>query len=187
MTLVFDCETTGLLKDPKSRPIQLGWVLLDMEGREHTSKEYLLKTVTEVPLESTKVHGITTETLLKNGVSPKDPLQEFLDVTKEVIQGGGCIVAHNSAFDVEMLRRACVDRSVEYTLGVKDVFCTMSQSTLQCKLEPFRYGTFKWPRLTELADILGIKYDSSTLHGALADTRLTAQAYLAGRKSGWWV
>jgi len=186
MTLVFDCETTGLLKDEKSRPIQLGWVVLDGEGVELEAHQILLRTVSEVPLEATKIHRITTEQLMADGVKPRPALELFIFAATEVLRNGGCIVAHNAAFDVEMLRRACVDCHLEYTLDAKDVLCTMKRSTALCKCEPFRYGSYKWPKLVELADRLGIEYDASLLHGALADTRLTAKAYLAGKAQNWW-
>ena len=186
MTLVFDTETSGLLKDQKARPIQLGWVVLDRGGVELDAHEVLLKTVSEVPIAATNIHRISTEKLMVDGVQPRPALELFLCAANEVLGNGGCIVAHNAAFDVEMLRRACVDCQLEYTLDAKDVLCTMKRSTALCKCEPFRYGTYKWPKLIELADRLGIEYDASLLHGALADTRLTAKAYLAGKAQNWW-
>ena len=75
--LVFDCETTGLLKDVAARPIQLAWVILNSDGVEVMAHEALLKSVTDVPVESTAIHGITTEILEAKGVDPSPEIERF--------------------------------------------------------------------------------------------------------------
>ena len=183
--LAFDCETTGLLRTTSSRPIQLGWVVLDAEGRETEAREVLLKTVEVVPPESSKIHKITTERLRSDGVDPAPALDEFLLAARQVLAAGGLLVAHNAAFDVEMVRRACADCGLQ-SIRTNDVFCTMTHSTARCELPPFRYGAYKYPKLSELAESLELDYDAAALHGALADARLTTRAYLKGVERMWF-
>ena len=161
--------------------------MLDAEGRETEAREVLLKTVEVVPPESTKIHKITTERLRSDGVDPAPALAEFLLAARQVLAAGGLLVAHNAAFDVAMVRRACADCGLRQdAIRPNDVFCTMTHSTAKCELPPFRYGSFKWPKLTELAESLELDYDAAALHGALADARLTARAYLKGVEWMWW-
>ena len=188
-TLVFDCETTGFLSSPEARPIQLGWVVLDDTGKEQEAHEFLMKTVDNIPAKATEIHGIDTKTLLEKGLDPKNILITFGVATDRIQKGGGRIVAHNADFDVNMLRRVYRDYDIEQYMNVSNanVFCTMKESTAWCKLRPIRYNKYKWPKLQELADTLGIEYDLSALHGARADARLTGRAYMAGVESKWWV
>jgi len=184
-TLVFDCETTGL--DSSARPIQLGWVILNDEGVEEEAHEYLMKTVTDVPVAASNIHGITTEQLFEQGVDPVTVLNAFGMARSQIRAGGGRLVSHNAVFDVKMLRRVYSDYGIEEgVIQLGEVFCTMRESTARCQLGPRRYNTYKWPKLQELADTLGLEYDVTALHGALADARLTARAYTAGGQRGWW-
>ena len=176
MILVFDTETTGLPCDPAARAIQLGYCLVDETGHEIEANEVLLKTVSKVPLAATRIHAISTEQLHLEGVDPSVGLARF----GELVARATLIVAHNAEFDAELL-----GRDFEWPAGTK-IFCTMQQSTSRCRLLPRIRGNFKWPKLTELADALGLEYEAALLHSALADARLTAKAFTTARALGWW-
>ena len=156
------------------------------EGVEQEAHEYLMKTVADVDAASSIIHGITTEQLFEQGVDPVLVLNAFGLARSTIRARGGRIVSHNAAFDCKMLSRVYSDYGIEGAIQLCDVFCTMRESTARCRLGPRRYNTYKWPRLGELADALGLEYDVTTLHGALADARLTARAYAAGETAGWW-
>lgn len=188
-TLVFDCETTGLMQSLQARPIQLGWIVLNDAGEEQDSYEFLIKTVEHVPIIASAIHKIDTQKLLEYGLNPPDVLKKFGLAIDQIQKVGGRIVAHNADFDVNMLRRVYNDYNIteHMNINIENVFCTMKESTKWCKLPPMKYNTYKWPKLYELANALDIHYDSSILHGAREDARLTGKAYMAGVISGWWV
>ena len=181
--LVFDTETSGL--GAEDRPVELGYIRLDngLETRAHSA---LLKSVTEIHPKASEVNGITMERLLAEGKDPKKELEDFFNVFRQAIEDQGVVLAHNASFDVKMLNRLARDVNIESPLTLSSVFCTMKNSTNQCQLEPFRFGSWKYPKLSELADELNVVYDSSVLHGAIQDCRLTARCYVEAAKKGWW-
>ena len=181
--LVFDTETSGL--GAQDRPIELGYVRME-NGLETMAHSALLKSVTEIHPKASEVNGITVERLLAEGKDPKGELEKFFGVVRQVVRDGGMLVAHNAQFDVRMLNRLANDVSVESPLTLNGVFCTMKRSTEQCQLEPFRFGSFKYPKLSELADCLMVVYDPAVLHGAVQDCRLAARSYIEAQNQGWW-
>ena len=162
-------------KTAHTRPT-LGYCLVDEAWRELEANEVLLKTVSGAPAAAMRIHAISTERLQLEGVEPAAGLARF----GELVARASLIVAHNAEFDAELLGRDFV-----WPAGT-EIFCTMQQSTPRCRLTPHVRGKFKWPKLTELADALGIEYDAKTLHSALADARLAARAFAAATERGWW-
>lgn len=181
--MTFDTETSGL--GSHDRPVELGYIRLD-NGLEILSHSALLKSVEEIHPRAAEINGISMERLAAEGKDPKDELQRFFAVVREVLEDGGVLVAHNAEFDVKMLARLAGDVGLDCPLTKANVFCTMRRSINQCQLEPFRFGSWKYPKLVELANTLGVVYDPTVLHGAVQDCRLTARCYLEAAKQGWW-
>jgi DNA polymerase III epsilon subunit-like protein len=181
--LVFDTETSGL--GASDRPVELGYIRID-NGLETLAHSALLKSVEEIHPKASEVNGITMERLAAEGKDPKGELERFFAVVRDVIKDGGVMVAHNSEFDIKMLARLAGDVGLDCPLTKSNVFCTMRKSTNQCQLPPFRFGSYKYPKLSELADALKVVYDPDVLHGAVQDCRLTARCYLEAVKQGWW-
>lgn len=181
--LVFDTETSGL--GSNDRPVELGYVRVD-NGLETHAHSALLKSVQEIHPRASEINGITMARLNAEGRDPKGELERFFAVAKEVLKGGGVLIAHNAQFDVKMLNRLAKDVGLESPLALSGVFCTMKRSTNQCQLEPFRFGSHKYPKLSELADTLKVAYDPAILHGAVQDCRLTARCYVEAQRQGWW-
>ena len=183
LLLVFDTETSGL--GAHDRPIELGYVRIE-NGLETLAHSALLKSVLEIHPRAAEVNGITMERLAAEGKDPREELEKFFAVVREVVKDGGTVVAHNASFDVRMLKKLANDVGLESPLSSSNVFCTMKSSTNQCQLDPFRYGSWKYPKLSELADTLKVVYDASVLHGAVQDCRLTARCYIEADRQGWW-
>ena len=181
--MVFDTETSGL--GSLDRPVELGYIRID-NGLEILAHSALLKSVEEIDAKASEVNGITMERIAAEGKDPKDELQRFFAVVGEVLEDGGVLVAHNAEFDVKMLARLAGDVGLDCPLTKQNVFCTMRNSINQCQLEPFRFGSWKFPKLSELANTLGVVYDPTVLHGAVQDCRLTARCYLEAQNQGWW-
>jgi len=181
--LIFDTETSGL--GSGDRPIELGYIRMD-NGLETLAHSALLKSVTEIHPRASEVNGITMDRLLAEGKDPKQELEKFFKLVREVVESGGVMVAHNASFDVKMLGRLAEDVGLESPFQQTNVFCTMKKATNQCQLPPFRYGSWKYPKLSEMADTLKVVYDSTVLHGAVQDCRLTARCYAEAQNQGWW-
>ncbi len=184
----FDTETTGLprswnapLRDLDNWPrmVQLAWLLCDDAGNElaHASRIILPQGYT-IPIDAARVHGITTERALAEGIPLADALAEVLPRIEEA----ACAIAHNISFDEKILGAECLRLSLPHPLLKKLCRCTMKESTTYCAL-PGRYGDFKYPNLTELHRKLFSKaFDGA--HDALADVRACKSAFFELRTRG---
>lgn len=188
MYLIVDTETTGLPKDYRAsiqntenwpRLIQLAYQLYD-------EKENLVKEVNHIirpdgfviPLESTKVHGISTESAMAEGTNLVDALDEL----QSDIERADVIVGHNIDFDRRVIDCEYFRLRRYPLLSTKPQFCTMQSSTNLCKLEG-RFG-YKWPALAELHNFLFQEPfgPSQGQHNALQDVKIAARAYFKLRK-----
>ncbi|HET8539141.1 MAG TPA: 3'-5' exonuclease [Anaeromyxobacter sp.] len=96
-----DLETTGL--DPATDEIvSVGWVALTGERIDlSTAGRRLVLPTRAVPEESAVIHAITDDVAAR-GAPPPVVLAELLSAL-----AGRVLVAHNAAFELEFLRRAC--------------------------------------------------------------------------------
>ena len=77
MYLFFDTETTGLPRNWKApvtdlnnwpRMIQIAWILSDNKGNRIESDDFIIKPENfKIPIEASKVHGISTEKAINEG------------------------------------------------------------------------------------------------------------------------
>ena len=183
MFIVFDTETTGLPKnwnapvsdsDNWPRCIQLAWQLHDDNGKLINNKSFLIKPVDyDIPYESEKVHGISTDLAKQDGVDLSDVIDKFLfDLDKAKY-----LVGHNVKFDINIIAAEL------YRLGIVSKFsdlkvidtCTEITANL-CKIKGGRAGKFKYPTLIELYDFLfNDSFDQA--HNASADVEATARSF----------
>ena len=73
-------------------------------------------------------------------------------------------------------------------LDADDVFCTMRHAKRHCGLRD-RRGAPRCPKNAELYALLTDGADAAALgalHDAAVDARITAHAFLEGRRRGWW-
>lgn len=169
--LLFDTETTGMpLKgvpasdSAQARVMQLGAILL--AGDKEVASFYSLLYPDSWPTIHPKAqaaHGISLEDCLATGISQKAALSVFANL----VDAADIVVAHNYAFDYQML-------SIEYDL-LGQVFkpnkhaCTMELMTPIMGLKRLN-GSPKWPNLAEAYKYCtGRELDGA--HDALADVR----------------
>jgi len=183
MFIIFDTETTGLPRDyfaPYSssdnwpRLVQLAWQIHDNSGNLIEAKNYIIKPEGfEIPYETIKVHGISTERAVKFGHNLMEVLQEFnqkLEIYK-------FIVGHNISFDekiigAEMYRK---EVSTEFLEKINQID-TKNSSTEYCAI-PGKGKGFKWPSLSELhLKLFNENFDEA--HNAAADVEATARCFL---------
>ena len=184
----FDTETTGLprnwnapLRDLDNWPrmVQLAWLLCDDAGNEIASANRIVRPQGfAIPLEASRVHGITTDRALAEGIPLADVLAEVLPQ----IQKASCAIAHNVSFDEKILGAECLRMGHPNPLQHVKTRCTMKESTSFCAI-PGRYGDFKFPNLTELHRKLFNKAFSDA-HDALADVRACKSAFYELRLRG---
>lgn len=179
--LIFDTETTGLPKSRKSALLEpniwphivsIAWTILDVDTNKIiTKKSFLVRPGDwNVPLESTKIHGITHEKAERDGVPLADVMEEFLEERYDTI------IAHNLEFDWNVLMNALrwdLGRDTPLTVPGK---CTMKLGADLCKL-PSKFGSmYKPPKLRELYQFAFQRSPvEASLHSALYDTLILTE------------
>lgn len=193
MIIVFDTETSGLPKnwgapvtdgDAWPRMVQLAWQLYRDDGRKIAEHNYIIKPEGyEIPEEVAKIHGITTERALAEGM----PLEWVLMHFHLSVIHAHTLVAHNISFD-QMILGAEFARNgnwvetrfkiVEESQFLKKV-CTMKGSTDFCGIQGSRGK--KWPKLIELHEkLFGNGFEGA--HDALVDVQALAKCYFELKK-----
>lgn len=173
--LVFDTETTGLpikqwglpydVKNPlmfqNARLVSIAW---NFDGK--TTVRLVKPEGFIVPLEATKIHGISNEVALRDGSLLEDVLNEF----ENILKNANLVIAHNLNFD-----KAIIDsemwRLKKQELNWPSEYCTMIQGTV-------KLGLVKWPKLPELYKILsGNSADDELLHTAAYDMEICLKCF----------
>lgn len=183
----FDTETTGLprnwnapLKDLDNWPrmVQLAWLLCDAAGNELAQANRIIRPQGYViPRDAARIHGITTERAMEEGILLADALDEVLPQ----IEKAAVAIAHNVSFDEKILGAECLRLGRPHPLAKKRTCCTMKESTAFCAI-PGRYG-HKYPNLTELHRKLFQKAFHDA-HDAFADVRACKSAFYELRARG---
>ena len=183
MFLIYDTETTGLPKDYNApitdsdnwpRMVQISWQLHDEKGKLLEVKNYIIKPEGyEIPYAVVKVHGITTERALRQGVALSRVLEEF----NQVLNQTQFVVGHNIEFDNHVLGAEFHRKNINTPLFDRKTLDTKNESTEYCALPGGKGGKFKWPKLEELHEkLFGEKFDMA--HNAAADVEATARCFL---------
>jgi DNA polymerase III epsilon subunit-like protein len=172
LTMIFDVETTGLLK--KKQPVseipyitQLCYLVYDEERKEviKTFNKYIvIPEDIEISMLITELTGITKD-ICNSGHPIENVLAEFYSDYAKCVK----FVAHNIEFDhqmikIEMARNDSKLKSPE--INIQDSYivfnsdfipksalcCTMKRTTILCGIWVERWGKLhlKWPTLEEL-------------------------------------
>jgi DNA polymerase-3 subunit epsilon len=164
--IILDTETTGLEAELGHRIIEIGGV--ELVNRRFTGNNFhrYLNPERESEAAALEIHGLTTEFLRDK---PKFPeiAREFLDYVS-----GAQLIIHNSAFDLSFL-----DRELDLAdLKPLAEYCSDVVDTLRMAkdMHPGKKNS-----LDALCERYQIDHSARTLHGALLDAQLLAEAYLA--------
>jgi DNA polymerase-3 subunit alpha len=183
MYLIFDTETTGLPQSWKApltdfnnwpRCVQLAWQIHDIEGKLIEVKNYIIKPDGyDIPFNAEKIHGISTELALKQGIPVSEVLLEFVkDVEKSQF-----VIGHNVGFDNNIIGCELLRKEMPNLLAKFPSIDTKDDATNYCAIAGGRGGGFKWPSLTELhIKLFGEAFAEA--HNASADVEATARCFL---------
>jgi DNA polymerase-3 subunit epsilon len=185
-SLVFDTETTGLVKDklPPEHPdqprlVQLALVQLDDDLNVIQKVSVIVKPDGFViPAQASDVHGITQEKAEKYGL----PIKSVLSVFNQMCLQSVRLVAHNLKFDQLLIRSETARNKVLDRTLAMDVYCTMEESRDLVAIPPTEkmvaagMTQYKNPSLAEAykhftgEDLVGA-------HDAIVDVMATIEVY----------
>ncbi|SEG67716.1 DNA polymerase III subunit alpha [Sphingobacterium lactis] len=183
MFIIFDTETTGLPKrwdapitdtDNWPRCIQIAWQLHDEMGRLVEHQDYLIKPDGfNIPYDSEKIHGISTELAEAEGI----PLTEVLVKFNEALGKAKFVVGQNIGFDLNIMGAEFYRYQVDSPMASMPVLDTCTEITAELlKLPGGRGGRYKLPNLTELHSYLfGVPFAEA--HNATADVEATTRCF----------
>src|SRR5690554_4072607 len=134
MYLIFDTETTGLPKrwdalitdtDNWPRCIQIAWQLHDENGKLIENEDYLIKPDGfNIPFDSERIHGISTELATEQGIS----LEEVLEKFNIALSKAKFVVGQNVGFDLNVMGCEFHRMGVPTDLNEKPVLDTCTRS-----------------------------------------------------------
>ena len=164
--IFLDTETTGLEIRDGNRIIEIGCV--EMVDRKLTGNNYhqYLKVDRDSEEGALAVHGITTEFL-----SDKPYFNEIFTDFINYVQGAELII-HNAPFDMGFLNHELSLASYGAKLETK---CEVSDSLVLAR----QMHSGQRNTLDALCKRYDIKNEHRTLHGALLDSEILADVYLA--------
>lgn len=164
--IVLDTETTGLNARSGDRIIEIGCV--EMVNRRLTGNNFHFYINPERDSDpgALAVHGLTTEFL-----SDKPKFAEIADALCEFVKDAEIII-HNAPFDVGFL-----DAELE-RLG-KPKFGAQVLKVIDTLVQAKELYPGKRNSLDALCERYGVSNAHRTLHGALLDSELLAEVYLA--------
>lgn len=165
--IILDTETTGIAPDQGHGIIEIGCIeLIDREPTGHNFHQYI-KPQRPVEEGAFAVHGISDAFL-----ADKPPFAQVVDELMAYLRGAELII-HNAPFDVgfvdaELKRCAYDPSSITVVCSVIDTL-KMARS-----MHPGQRNN-----LDALCKRYGIDNSGRELHGALLDSELLAEVYLA--------
>lgn len=178
--LFFDTETTGLPKDYKApesnltnwpRMVQLAYLLYDQKIGVISKGNYIIKpNGFDIPLESSRIHGITMDRAFRDGTD----ISVVLDTFNSMLSKADYLVAHNIDFDKKIVGAEYLRKNYKNPIPLKKMICTMSSTTKYCAIEG-KYG-YKWPSLQELHyKIFNNNFEDA--HDASIDVAITFKCF----------
>lgn len=184
--IIFDTETNGKIIDWKMplrndetisnfpRITQLAWQKVNLTSGEIVNEyQSLIQPAGwTVPKEQFFIdNNMSTERCKNEG----KPLREVLPLIIEDLRDSEIVVAHNMSFDINVLGAELI--RLNYKVGKELIkVCTMQETIDMCKL-PGQYGKYKFPKLTELYQILFEKeFDGA--HDAMVDVTACKECFM---------
>ncbi|WP_133648050.1 DNA polymerase III subunit epsilon [Paraburkholderia flava] len=164
--IILDTETTGLNARTGDRIIEIGCVELVNRRLTGNNLHFYVNPERDSDPGALAVHGLTTEFL-----SDKPKFAEIAAPLRDFIAGAELII-HNAPFDIGFL-------DVEFALLGLPPVGTQCGEVIDTLVRAKSMFPGKRNSLDALCDRFGISNAHRTLHGALLDSELLAEVYLA--------
>lgn len=165
--IILDTETTGLSPKEGHRMIEIGCV--EMIERRVTNNDYhqYLQPDRDIDEGAQDVHGITPE-FLADKPRFKDIVDNFMNYVK-----GAELIIHNAPFDVGFINSEL--ERINSSWGRLEDHCTILDTLVMAR------KTYPGQRnsLDALCKRLDVNNSHRELHGALLDSQILADVYLA--------
>jgi DNA polymerase-3 subunit epsilon len=166
--VVLDTETTGMPVTDGHRVIEIGAV--EIIGRRLTGRHFhvYLQPDREIDEGAIAVHGITNEDLIGKPRF-KDIADEFFDFIE-----GAQLVIHNAAFDVGFINAEFAIAGQHHRADIAQHCSVLDSLAMARERHPGQRNS-----LDALCKRYGIDNSGRVLHGALLDSEILADVYLA--------
>lgn len=164
--IVLDTETTGINPKAGNRIIEIGCVELFNRKLTGNNLHFYINPDRDSEEGALAVHGLTTEFL-----SDKPRFHEIVDELRAYIQDAEVII-HNAPFDLGFLNH-------EFSLLKLPSFDSHISNVIDTLVQAKELHPGKRNSLDALCDRYGISNAHRKLHGALLDSELLADVYLA--------
>lgn len=153
--------------------VQISWQLHELDGKLVEAKNFIIKPEGyTIPFNAEKVHGISTQRAMNEGVD----LTMVLELFSKAIDKASYLAGHNISFDINIMGAEYIRKSVASKLLQTKTLDTQIEATDYCALPGGRGGKYKWPKLEELHEkLFGIKFDEA--HNAVADVEATTRCF----------
>ena len=190
--LVFDTETTGLIKQNaslyhKENPyiMQLSWLLYDTKTSFiiESSNDYIaLSEQTPISVDAMKITGITRDVLKDHGI----PILEALNNFDRAAKQADTIIAHNLSFDQKMIyieytRNGLIPLKVTSPFKNKTTHCTMKNNIDLCSIKKLSKGGKYYNKYPTLLELFKFLYKEEplplNLHNSLIDVLVCLRCY----------
>ncbi|MDQ6964559.1 MAG: DNA polymerase III subunit epsilon [Mariprofundales bacterium] len=162
--VILDTETTGLSPQSGHKMVEIGAIAV--RNREVSSEvfHHYINPLRDIPQEVVRIHGITNDRVKGSPAFP-EIADQFLDFIE-----GSTLVIHNAAFDLNFIM------SELSAAGKRDIGDMLVVDTLAMARKRF---VGQKNSLDLLCDRFNIDRQHRNLHGALLDSELLAEVYLA--------
>ena len=164
--IILDTETTGLNPRTGDRIIEIGCVELLNRRLTGNNLHFYVNPERDSDPGALAVHGLTTEFL-----SDKPKFAEIVDPLRDFVKDAELII-HNAPFDIGFL-------DAEFSLLGLPPFLEHCAGVIDTLVQAKQMFPGKRNSLDALCDRFGISNAHRTLHGALLDSELLAEVYLA--------
>lgn len=163
--IVLDTETTGLEPEQGHRIIEIA--CLELHGRRPTGRHFhrYVNPGRDIDIAASQVHGLTLEDLADK--------PRFEDICDELLEflGDAELLIHNAPFDVAFINAELARLQKP---GIDTVCRVTDTLALARELHPGKRNS-----LDALCERYTVDNSRRTLHGALLDTQLLAEVWLA--------
>lgn len=165
MYVILDTETTGLPKNFENWPriVQIAWQCYNPLGELVEFKNFFVKpSGFDIPFNSTKIHGITTEKAKSEG----EDLFFVLNCLEQTLENSKFVIGHNIEFDINVIYCEFFRKNIKTSIFKKILIDTKKASLRRNK----------WPTLKELYQKL-FRKELSLTHNAIHDVTATSKCF----------